>query len=143
MTRCILWLTCTRKRTRRTLAAYFPIDVLQHNVLRFEISVYDLVLVEILDTRSCGHQTALFTQRHNLSEPGGCVAGGQLWQDVPTSLSNDSTSLSFRPQQFSGLLSNCKRHIKTTSVGSVHCCLGTNKDNTSTCQTYQCCKTID
>lgn len=55
------------------MAAYFPIDVLQHNVLRFKIPVYDLVLVEILDTRSCGDRTVVFTRRHPLSEPRGCV----------------------------------------------------------------------
>lgn len=55
------------------MAAYFPIDVLQNNVLRFKISVYDLVLVEILDTRSCGDRTVVFTRRHTLSEPRRCV----------------------------------------------------------------------
>lgn len=125
---------CTH--TQRQLVAYFPIDVLQHNVLRFKISVYDLVLVEILDTRSCGDQTAvLHKDTANVNQAGAQNNG--LRQDVPTSLSNDSTSLSFRPQQFSGLLSNCNQHISTTLVGILHCLPGTNKEGTLTYQTYR------
>lgn len=34
------------------MSGHLSVDILQHDVLRFEISVYDLVLVQILDTRS-------------------------------------------------------------------------------------------
>lgn len=56
----------------------------------------------------------------------------KLWEDVPTSLSNERTSLSFRPQQFSGLLSNWNqhKHISITSVRIVHCFLSTKIEKT-------------
>ena len=34
------------------MAGYLPVDVLQHNVLRFKIPVDDLVFMQILDTSS-------------------------------------------------------------------------------------------
>lgn len=35
------------------------------------------------------------------------------------------------------------KHISITSVGIVHCILGTNKGKTVTYQTYQCSRTVD
>lgn len=64
----ILWTSCRRISTCETVffkkysqtekaqnhkvAVYLSVDILQHDVLGFKVSVYDLVLVQILDTRS-------------------------------------------------------------------------------------------
>lgn len=68
---------------------------------------------------------ASIKQRHNLTiiwtNTG--TLRNSIRQDVPTSLSNDSTSLSFRPQQFSGLLSNWKQHNTHSNYISRKCTL--------------------
>lgn len=84
------------------VTVYLSTDILQHDVLGFEVSVDDLVLVQILDPGAwSGKQKILLREsaERRRSER------RRKSQDIPTSLIKESTSLSFRPQQFSGLLS--------------------------------------
>lgn len=90
-----------RHKTHK-VTVYLSIDILQHDVLGFEVSVDDLVLVQVLDPRAwSGKQTILLREsaERRRSER------RRKTLDIPTSLIKESTSLSFRPQQFSGLLS--------------------------------------
>lgn len=43
------------------MTVYLPTDILQHDVLGFEVSVDDLVLVQVLDPRAWSGRTAGFT----------------------------------------------------------------------------------
>lgn len=40
------------EQSNHKLTAYLSIDILQHDVLGFKVSVYDLVFVQILDPRA-------------------------------------------------------------------------------------------
>lgn len=51
----------TVRQKNHKVTVYLSTDILQHDVLGFEVSVDDLVLVQILDPRAWSGKTAHFT----------------------------------------------------------------------------------
>lgn len=78
-------------------------SLLQNYVLWLQVPMNYLIFMEILDTRTCVCKNIPCRLSINMWYLWLFLSKRKVYKTLPMSLSSERTSLSFRPQQFSGL----------------------------------------
>lgn len=134
----ILWTSCRRISTCETVFSRSTVKQKKHKTTKWQFT-FPLISCSTMFSGLRSLCMILFSCRYWIPDPGAESSGfterwgseRHVWMNklhteqtlnIPTSLSNESTSLSFKPQQFSGLLSiwNPHKYSSITSAVNLH-----------------------